>query len=149
MNFLGALGSGRFSGYGLLALRVMLGAHLIQGTQDNVFSWDRMLEFRDFLAAEQFPLPLFCAVVSVAAQFGCGVLYLLGGFTRWAALVMLFNFTVALLVVHLGQPYAAGFPALVMWVGSLTLLLSGPGAVSVDARREDRARGAAPAASGG
>jgi putative oxidoreductase len=112
----------------------MLGVHLIHGTQDNIFSWARMLEFRDFLAAQGFPFPLACAVVSVVAQFGCGALYLIGYLTRWSALVMLFNFTVALLGVHLGQPYAAAFPAIVMWVGSLTLLLSGPGAWSLDGR---------------
>jgi putative oxidoreductase len=98
-----------------------------------------MLEFRDFLAAEEFPVPLICAVVSVAAQFVCGVLYVVGYRTRWAALVMLFNFTVALLAVHVGQPYAATFPALTMWFGSLALLFTGPGAWSVDEHQRSSA----------
>ena len=32
-------------------IRLAVGFHLIYGTQDNVFSWERMLEFRDFLEA--------------------------------------------------------------------------------------------------
>jgi putative oxidoreductase len=135
MKILNRLWAGEFAAYGLLALRVPVGVHLIHGTQDNVRSWTRMLEFRDFLAAEGFPVPLVCAVVSVAAQFVCGALYLMGYCTRGAAIVMLFNFTVALIAVHAGHPYAAAFPALMMWFGSLALLLSGPGAWSFDERR--------------
>ena len=125
----------RFAPLAPLVIRVLVGVHLIHGTQDNLLSWARMLEFRDFLAAQGFPVPLVCAVVSVVAQFTCGVLLLAGAFTRWAAAVMLVNFAVALLAVHLGHPYPAWFPAWVMWAGSLSLLVSGAGAWSIDARR--------------
>jgi putative oxidoreductase len=125
----------RAAGFAPLVLRVVIGAHLIHGTLDNVLSWARMLEFRAFLAAEGFPFPLACAVVSVVAQFACGVLYLLGAFVRPASAIMLINFTVALLGVHLGDPYHVWFPAWVMWAGSLALLLSGAGRWSIDARR--------------
>ena len=121
--------------YGLLALQVLIGFHLVQGTADNVFSWERMLEFRAFLDAHGFPLPLVCAVVSVVAQFTCGLLYLAGYRVAWAALVMLVNFTVALLFVHWGHAYHQLFPALTMWVGSFVLLVSGPGAWSMDRGR--------------
>jgi putative oxidoreductase len=129
--------SGRHPQYGALVLRVLVGTHLVQGTQDNVFSWARMVEFSHFLAAEGFPVPLACAVVSVSAQFACGLLYVVGFLTRWVALVMLFNFSVALWV-HLGDPYPAWFPALVMWAGSLALLFTGAGAWSIDAARARR-----------
>lgn len=131
----------RFTNYAPVVLRLAIGLHLIVGTQDNVRSWARMLEFRDFLAAEGFPLPLLCAVVSVVAQFAGGILFLLGAFTRRAAAVMLFNFTVALVVVHLGDPYPAWFPAWMMWAGSLALLLSGAGVWSIDHRRCNSASG--------
>lgn len=120
--------------YGPLVLRLAIGGHLIHGSQDNVFSWARMLEFRDFLTAQGFPFPLVCAVTSVAAQFIAGCLYVAGWQIRGAALVMLFNFTVAILAVHLSHPYSAVFPALMMWTGSLSLLFSGAGAWSVDGR---------------
>jgi len=38
------------------------------------------------------------------AQFSAGILILLGLFTRWAAAVMVFNFVVAVVGVHLGMP---------------------------------------------
>lgn len=124
----------RYRAFAPLALRLPVGFHLIYGTLDNVISWARMLEFRDFLAANGFPAPLACAVLSVAAQFAAGILYLLGYLTRWAAGVMLANFAVALLAIHVGRPYPEAFPALVIWCASLSLLLSGPGAWSIDAR---------------
>jgi putative oxidoreductase len=125
--------SGRLAGFGPLVLRLMLGWHLIHGTQDNVFSWARMLEFRDFLASQGFPFPLVSAVVSVCAQFLCGLLFAAGFLTRWAALVMVINFCVAL-TVHIGQPYAAAFPAWMMLTGSLALFFTGAGAWSFDSR---------------
>ena len=91
-----------------------------------------MLEFRGFLAQFKFPVPLASAIVSVYAQCVCAVLYLLGLFTRPAAVVMIFNFTFALLMVHLGDPYPPAALAFAMFSGSLFLLLYGPGEPSVD-----------------
>jgi putative oxidoreductase len=118
--------------YGSLFIRVMAGFHLIYGVQDNIFSWERMLEFRDFLEANSFPLPLFCAVLSVYAQFICGVLFIIGLVTRPAALIMAVNFVVAILMIHAGGPYPAAFPAIAMLSCSLFLLLHGPGKWSLD-----------------
>lgn len=133
--------SERLRAFGPLVLRVVLGAHLIHGTQDNLLSWHRMLEFRDFLATNGFPVPLVSAVVSVVAQFAAGVCYVIGWQVRVAAVVMLINFTVALLGVHLGHPYAAWFPAWVMWTGSLALFFTGAGAWALDSRGRGRKAG--------
>jgi len=131
------LAPGRFSSLAPLILRLPVGAHLIYGTQDNVFSWARMLEFRDFLGQHGFPLPLVCAIVSVAAQFLAGVLFILGYRTREASAVMVLNFLVAIFGVHVahGHPYPATFPALFMLAASLSLFFSGPGALALDHRR--------------
>jgi putative oxidoreductase len=130
--------------WGPLFVRLVVGMHLMWNTADNVFSWARMLEFRDFLAQQGFPVPLACAVVSAYAQFLCGALFLLGALTRPAALVMAFNFVVALLMVHVGQPEQANFPALMMLGAALFLLFHGPGDFAVDAassRRRTKHRG--------
>jgi putative oxidoreductase len=119
------------SGYGTLFLRLLIGWRLIDGTQDNVFSWERMLEFRDFLDQHHVPFPLVSANVSVYAQFLCGILYILGLFIRPAALVMIINFIVALLVVHWGTSFQESFQALVMLVSSIFFLLNGPGKLSL------------------
>ena len=123
--------SGAFKEYAPLFIRIPVGFHLIYGTQDNIFSWERMLEFQDFLAASGFPVPLICAIVSVYAQFICGILYLLGYKIQWAAIVMIINFTVAIIGVHLGDSYPASFPAIMMLCASMFLLLNGAGKFSL------------------
>lgn len=55
--------------YGSVFLRIIIGWRLIEGTYDNVLSWDRMLEFRDFLALHGVPFPLLAANISVYAVF--------------------------------------------------------------------------------
>ncbi len=124
----------RYTDLGLLILRVVIGAHLIIMTLDNVFSWERMLEFRDFLAHFGFPSPLFCAVLSVAAQFLCGIAFVLGLFTRPAGAIMGFNFIVAIVMVDRLQPYPGAFPALALVAVALCLLFTGAGRWSLDRR---------------
>jgi putative oxidoreductase len=118
--------------YGALFVRIVIGSYLIYGTQDNVFSWARMLEFRDFLAARNVPLPLFSAHLSVYAQFVAGALYILGALTRFAAAAMVINFIVAFVVVDLHQPYAQSFPAQAMLASAMFLLFHGAGRPSID-----------------
>ena len=128
----------RHSALGVPLFRLFLGATLVYGTQDNVFSSARMLEFRDFVAENGFPAPLFSAYLSAYAQFICGLLVLVGLATRWASAVMVINFVAALVMVHWGLPFAANISALAMLFGSLLLLFHGPGAYSVDAALQRR-----------
>lgn len=121
--------------WGAVFVRVLIGFHLVWGTQDNVFSNARMLEFRDFLAQTGFPFPLFCAYLSAYAQFICGILYMAGFAVRPAAVVMIGNFIIALVMVHLGDTEQGAFPALMMLFGSIFLLFNGAGPLSVDRSR--------------
>lgn len=123
---------------GILLFRVFLGFVLVYGTVDNVLSHARMLEFRDFLAQNGFPYPLACAYLSVYAQIVCGALLLVGAFTRYAALLMIINFLVALGMVHVGLPFSANIAPLAMLFGSLLFLFHGGGIYSVDAARSAR-----------
>ncbi len=124
--------SARHANLGLLVVRLVAGGHLVWMTQDNVRSWPRMLEFRDFLAQHGFAFPLACAVVSVAAQFVGGGLLALGLYTRVAALVVAVNFAVAIWMVESRQPYPAAFPALSLLAAALCLMFTGPGRWSLD-----------------
>jgi putative oxidoreductase len=119
--------------YGAAFIRLAVGYHLVYGTQDNVFHDSRMLEFAEFLRAHGFPFPLFNAHLSAYAQFVCGLLFVVGAATRPAAAVMVVNFVVALLMVHVGRPYPENAPAFFMLAGALFLLLNGAGRPSVDA----------------
>ena len=117
---------------GAFFVRLVVGFVLVYGTQDNVFSHERMIEFRDFLTARRVPFPLFSAYLSVYAQFVCGILYVLGLFVRPAALVMVINFVAALVIAHLDTPLDAARLALCMLFSSLFLLFNGAGALSLD-----------------
>jgi putative oxidoreductase len=120
--------------YGSLFIRMMAGFHLIYGVHDNVLSWGQMVEFANFLARYEFPLPLICASVSVYAQLICGVLFILGCYVRVASITMIFNFIVAIAVIHLGDAYPAMFPAIAMLASALFLLFNGAGKLSMDNR---------------
>lgn len=122
----------RHADLGLLILRVVVGGHLMVMTQDNVFSWGRMLEFRDFMAQFGFPYPLFCAVLSVIGQFFGGLALVLGLCTRFAGLVVAFNFVVAIWMVDSRQPYPGAFAALALVAAGLCLVFTGAGRWSLD-----------------
>ena len=122
----------KFKEYGPIFIRLIIGFHLVYGTQDNILSYARMEEFAAFLSAHNVPFPLVSAFASAYAQFICGILFLLGAFTRYAAAVMIINFVVAILVAHLGDAYPTKFPALMMLAGACFLFLHGPGKLALD-----------------
>ena len=124
--------------YGALVIRLFAGGTIVYMCQDNVFSWQRMLEFRDFLAARGVLFPLLAACVSVYVQFVSGILFLLGLFTRYAAVAMVVNFVAAIIIVHLDLPLQAAIPPAAMLACSLFLLFNGAGRISLDARLEAR-----------
>ena len=117
-----------------LILRLFLAFVLIYGTMDNVFSRARMIEFRDFLAANGFPWPMASAHLSAYAQFITGVLLVLGLWTRPAAAIVVVNFIVAIAMVHLGLPFNANIAPLAMLVCATFFVLYGAPRYSLDAR---------------
>jgi putative oxidoreductase len=76
--------------------------------------------------------------LSVYAQFVCGALFAVGLFTRWAGLVMAFNFVVAVVMVHWAQDFRGWWPAIVLVFISLYLATHGPGRYALDAFFERR-----------
>jgi putative oxidoreductase len=124
----------RYREYGMFFVRLIVGFHLVYGAADNVFSWHDMLRFRDFIAANGTPYPLVAAVVSAWAMFLCGILYILGAFTRYAAVVMIVNFLAALAIAHRVGGYPPAALAFMMLFSSIAFLVHGPGKPSVDDR---------------
>lgn len=125
--------------FAAIFIRLAFGIQLIYFTQDNVFSYDRMLEFRDFLQAHRVPYPLFCAFLSVIVQFTGGICLIIGFKVRPVSLLLIINFIMAILIVHLGHAYEQYYPALNLIAVSLFLLFNGAGRLSVDdllAKRE-------------
>jgi len=124
--------------YGYIFLRLIIGWRLIDGTQDNVFSYSRMLEFRDFLEQHNVVFPLLAAHVSVYAQFICGILIMLGAYIRISALIMVINFIAAILIAHIGLTFEQSFDALMMLFGSAFFFIAGAGKISIDDFRKRR-----------
>lgn len=119
---------------GLLLIRIVFGFRLIYGTADNIFSWERMLEFEGFLASNGFPFPIVSAVVSVYAQFVAGTCWAFGFYTRAAALLMIVNFLVAIVGFHLANEdsYLNTAPAIHLLCVAILLLLAGPGKFAIN-----------------
>jgi putative oxidoreductase len=123
---------GRWSDLSLAALRALTGAFLVYGTQDNVLSAARMDEFAGFLRAHGFILPELMAPLSVWAQLLCGILLVLGLLTRWAGLVVAFNFVVAVWMVHWPEDLRGWWPAIVLVFLGLHFACAGGGRWSLD-----------------
>lgn len=125
-------GLARFADLTLLLLRVVTGAFLIHETWDNVTSAARMKEFADFLGQFDFPLPHLMAPLSVAVQFGCGVLLVLGLATRIAGLLIAANFAIAVYMVHWNEPFRGWWPALILVFLGLHFAAAGSGRFGLD-----------------
>ena len=131
-------GLGRFADFGMLFLRVITGAFLIYGVVDNVVSVDRMHEFSVFLASHDFPAPSLMAPVSVYVQLLCGVALMLGFLTRWAGIVVVVHFVIALVMVHWLEDFRGWWPAVALVGIGFQFALTGAGAIAVDALVEDK-----------
>ena len=122
----------RWSELTLLALRVLTGAFLMHETWDNVSSRARMGEFVQFLDQFGFPLPWLLAPFSVAVQFGCGALLIVGLVTRIAGLLIAANFVIAVAMVHFAEPFRGWWPALVLVFLGLHFAAAGSGKFGLD-----------------
>ena len=118
--------------YAALFIRLIIGAFIVYGVQDNVFSYAQMQEFAHFLAAKGVPFPLFAAFLSAYTQFVCGVLILLGACVRLISIPFIINFIAAVIIAHRGDTFQGMFPALLMIFIGLFFLFHGAGKCSVD-----------------
>ena len=117
---------------GILILRLFIGIRLVYGVLDNVFSWHHMLLFRDFLEQLHFPFPLVSALVSVYAQLFAGIMIILGWKIRWAALIMIINFLVALFTVHRNDTFEQMTTVLCLIFINVLFMFLGPGNYAVE-----------------
>lgn len=121
---------------GVLFLRLFIGTRLIYGVVDNIFSWEKMIEFATFLEKFGFPFPVSSAVVSVYAQFFAGVMIILGFKIRWASLLMIVNFIVALIMVHRNDTIEGMTPALAILFACILFLFTGAGKFALDLKQK-------------
>jgi putative oxidoreductase len=124
----------RFGDVGLLLLRLVTGAFLIYQSHDNILSAARLDEFEKFLTQFGFPAVEVLAPICVWAQLLCGFAFILGLLTRWAGLMTVFVFLVAVYMVHWPQDFPGWWPALILVFLGILFATEGPGRYSVDAR---------------
>lgn len=134
-----------------ILIRLMVGAvFLSEGIQKFLFPAARGIGRFEGMG---FPSPEFFASFVGIFEIACGILLLMGFFTRGAALAMLINMTVAIIVTKIPIGFGESFGPFVlrelktygfwsmahemrtdfaMWLGSLFLLIKGGGKWSVD-----------------
>jgi putative oxidoreductase len=122
----------RGSDLALLLLRLLTGGFLVYGVADNIVDPSRMREFVAFLATSGFARPELMAPLSVYAQFAIGIALVLGLLTRWAGLLLAFNFTVGVVMVHWHQTFREWWPAIVLVFLGLYFAARGAGRFSID-----------------
>jgi len=125
----------KYSGWAPLFIRLIVGFHLIYGVTDNILSNARMTEFSEFLNDHRVIYPTVAAYLSVYAQFIAGISFIIGYYIRTSAIIMIIHFSLALIIVHIGDNYTNLFPALFMLSSSFSLFFSGAGKLSIDPYR--------------
>lgn len=73
-------------------------------------------------------------MLTTFAEFFCSILIILGLFTRYAALVLVINFSVIFFVVHKTAPFMVKELPLLFLTVFLALMISGGGRYSLDRR---------------
>jgi putative oxidoreductase len=122
----------KFGDFALLLLRVFVGLFLIWGVWDNITDTARMREFVEFLRKSGFASPEILAPLSVYAQFFIGLGFVLGLFTRWAGVLCVINFVVAIVMVDRLGGMRGIFPSGALVAIGLYLATHGAGRFSVD-----------------
>ena len=139
--------------YGPAALRLCVGAiFLMQGAQKlfGLLGGPGIAGTAKLLAGYGLPYATPLAVTLGVAEFGGGVLLVLGSLTTWVSLLLLLDMALTVWKVHYpqafsfargltpGSPHDAEFH-LVLIGALLCLLLGGAGAWSIDERRNQNA----------
>ncbi|HYJ42596.1 MAG TPA: DoxX family protein [Steroidobacteraceae bacterium] len=123
----------RYSDFALLLMRLFVGLFLIWGVWDNITDSARMQEFASFLAKHGFLSPKILAPVSVYLQLAIGLGFVLGLFTRWAGIVCVVHFAIAIAMVDRLGGMRGIFPSGCLIVIGLYLATYGAGRLSMDA----------------
>lgn len=122
----------RFGDFALLLLRIFVGVFLVWGVWDNISSSVEMNRFVEFLRAHGFPSPKLMAPLSVYVQAAIGLCFIFGLFTRWAGILCVINFAVAIFMVDSLEGPRGVFPSGCLVFIGLYLATHGAGLFSMD-----------------
>lgn len=120
---------------GLLLMRIALGIVFVMHGGQKLFVYGHA-GVASGMAALGLPLPGLSAALITAVELGGGLALLAGAFTRVAAFLIAGAMGVAIVSAHLSNGFfmPTGFEyPLTLMLSSLAVLMTGPGAYSVDA----------------
>jgi len=128
-----------YPGWGLAALRVMLGVIFLAHGADKLFGAG-VGAFMRFLEAEAFPAAGALAWLVAGLEFLGGLFLLVGWLTRWWAAALFLEMLVALFAIHAEHGFFVfqdqgewGYEYHLVLLGGLAcLFLAGGGKLSVD-----------------
>ena len=123
----------RFGDFALLLLRLFIGLFLIWTAWAKITDSGQMHEFAAFLTEHKFTSPEILARVSVYARFLIGIAFALGLFTRWAGIICVIHFIIAIVMVTHFEGMRETFPSGCLVVIGLYLATHGAGRFSFDA----------------
>lgn len=134
MNILNCSCGDRAQDLALLVLRLATGLIFF------VHGWQKLTGGVDgvagFLGSLGFPIPAVMAVLLIAAEFGGGLLLILGALTHWVAKILAFVALIAWLTVHASSGFLVGDGGyefiMLIFAASVALAAMGPGRWSVD-----------------
>lgn len=139
MSSLPLAGLGRYSDFGLLLVRVIIGVILFAHGYQKLFDVS-VATFGEQLSSIGVPLPALAAWIVALVEFAGGLALILGVLSRVVALLATVDLLMAILLVKLQVGLIAemggGVGAeldLALIAGLLVILLVGPGRYSVDA----------------
>ena len=115
---------------GLLILRLAVGGMMLTHGWPKL---QRLLQTPDQFADPLGLGPELSLGLAVLAEVVCAVLIVFGVATRLAAVPLLATMLVAAFIVHGADPFGKKELALLYGAGTLTLMLTGAGRLSVDA----------------
>ena len=136
-----ANGLTQIQGWGITALRVVVGIVFLMHGGQKLFVWG-FGGVAGFLGQVGIPAPMLAAVVVTLVELLGGLAILLGLFTRWAAIPLAINMAVAILTVHLRAGFFLpnGYEfALTLLAANVALILLGSGEASLDSLLGKRA----------
>ena len=105
------------------------------GTLMMVHGYDKLVNFqkysKDFMSFLGLGSTASLAML-IFAEFFCALLLILGLFSRFVVIPLIIAMSVALFKAHKGEVFGDGEHATLFIIGFVTVLLVGPGKVSVD-----------------
>jgi len=126
------------SGFSLTLLRVVLGFIFIYHGYLKLFVKGSLPGTAFSFSQTGIPLPNISAVVVAFVEFTGGLLLLIGLFTKWTSLVLVFEMAVAFFKVHLKKGFLisnGGYEFVLLILAALVVILAyGPGRFSFGKR---------------